>query len=91
MLHFCNVDDEFHFLERRSQHIICKLELIHILSFHVNYLLYLSLFLIVSAAMHLTIIENNLMCYNWHNHTSFLINMSLDVVDNVIKKKSLCH
>ena len=30
VLHFRNVDEELHSLESRSQHIICKIELIHI-------------------------------------------------------------
>ena len=66
---FFNLDDDFHPLERRGQHIICKLELIHIFSFHVNYLIYLSRFLVVFVAIHLTIIDNILKCYKWHNHT----------------------
>ena len=44
MLHFWNVDDKFHYLEICSQHMICKLGLILLFSFHVNYLLYLSWF-----------------------------------------------
>ena len=71
LLQFCNVDDKFRRLERRSQYMISKLESIYIFPFHVNYLLYLSLFLIISAAMHLTILENNLKCYKWNNHASF--------------------
>ena len=78
------MDDEFYYLERLSQHMICKLELIHLYSLHVNYLLYLSLFLIISAAMHLTIPENTLKCYKWHNHTSFCGDLSLDVVEEVL-------
>ena len=88
---FFNLDDDFHPLERRGQHIICKLELIHIFSFHVNYLVYLSWFLIVSAVMHLTIVENNLKCYKRHNHTSFFDELLLDVVEEVLKNKSLRH
>ena len=56
---------------KRSQHMIFKLEFIHLSPFHVNYMLYLSWFLIVSVAIHLTIPENDLKCYKWGNHTSF--------------------
>ena len=44
-MHFCNVDDKFHCLERRSQHMICKLEWINLFSFHVKlYALYFMIF-----------------------------------------------
>ena len=91
MLHFCNVDDKFHCLERRSQHMIFKIKLSHLFPFHVNYLLYLLWFLIVSAAMHLTILENTLKCYKWHNHTSFFDDLSLNVLEDVLKNGALCH
>ena len=81
------MDDEFHSLERRIKHMICKLESIHLFPFHVNYLIHLSLFVIVFSAMHLTILENTLKCYKWHNHTSFCDDMSLDVFEEVLKTK----
>ena len=56
-------------------------------SFHVNYLLSLSIFLIVSASIHLTIPENILKCYKWQNHTSFCYDILLDVVEEVLKNK----
>ena len=77
MLHFLNVDDEFISFEMHGQHIICKLELIHLFSFHLNYLIYLSLFVIVSAAIHLNILAYTWKCYKWHNHTSFCDYLSL--------------
>ena len=91
LLHFRNVDDKFHRLEWLSQHMICKLELIHIFSFHVNDLIYLLLFLTVSVAIYFTVLENNLKCYKWHNHTSFCDYLSLDVVGEVLKNEALCH
>ena len=84
------MDDKFHSLERRSQNMIFKLELIHLFPFHVHYLLYLSLFLIVSATMNLTIIENTLECYKWYNHTSFWDDLSLGAVEEVLKNEALC-
>ena len=75
LLHFYNEDDRFHCLERRIQHMICNLELIHISPFHVNYLLYLLLFLFVSVAIHITIFEDTLKCYKWNNHTSFFYDL----------------
>ena len=36
---FFNVDDNFHCFESRSQHMIYKLELVHLIYFHVNHLL----------------------------------------------------
>ena len=88
---FCNVDDEFVSLEMHSQHMICKLELIHPFTFHVNSLLYISWFLIVSAAMHLKILAYTWKCYKWHNHTSFCDYLSLDVVEEALKNKAFCH
>ena len=85
------MDDKFHTLERRIQHMICKIKLVHLFPLQVNYLLNLSCFLIFSAAMYLLINENTLKCYKWHNHISFFDNLSLDVVEEFPKKKALCH
>ena len=68
-----------------------KLELIQLFYFRVNYLLYLSWFLIVSVATHLTIPGNTLKCYKWNNHTSLCGDLSLGVVEEVLNNKVLCH
>ena len=91
LLHFLNVNDEFHRLERCSQHMIFWIDLIHLFPSHVNYLLYLSYFLIVSIAVHLMILGDTLKFYNWHNHTSFCDDLPLDVVEEVLKNNALCH
>ena len=59
--------------------------------FHVISMIYLSWFLIVSASMHLKILAYTWKCYKWHNHTSFWDHLSLDIVEEVLKNKALCH
>ena len=47
--------------------------------------------LIFSAAMHVMNNENTLKCYKWKNHVSFCDDLSLDVVEEVLKNEASCH